>query len=65
MPVTPVVRHALSDRPLWVDGGDQSPLVIIAGAPSGIEGFRDTADQLLDSLVIGEPGPHPDPDPAT
>jgi hypothetical protein len=46
-------------RVWWVDGGDQPPVVIIASTPSGDRSFEARADELLGSLVIGKPGPHP------
>ncbi len=46
-------------RVWWVDGGDEPPLVIIASTRSGDRSFEARADELLGSLVIGEPGPHP------
>ena len=58
-------EYGYHQRVWWVDGGDQPPLVIIAGIPSGSQNFVEDADQVLDSLVIGEPGPHPVADPGT
>jgi hypothetical protein len=52
---TPGFHH----RIWWVDGGDQPPLAIIAGTSSDDRSGQVQADALLDSLVIGEPGPHP------
>ena len=51
----------------WVDGGDHEPLVIIASTHSSDSGvsFQGDADQLLATLAIGEPGPHPVSDPGT
>ena len=58
-------EYGYHQRVWWVDGGDQPPLVILAGVPSGIESFREDADRLIDSITIGEPGPHPVPNPGT
>jgi hypothetical protein len=35
--------------------------VIIAATPSDDRTFQATADALLDTLVIGDPAPHPVP----
>ena len=43
----------------WVDGGDQPPLAVIASTPSDDRSGQTQADALLDSVVFGEPGPHP------
>jgi hypothetical protein len=43
----------------WVDGGDQPPLAIIATTSSDDRSGQARADALLETLVIGEPGPHP------
>lgn len=56
-------EYSFHQRVWWVDGGDHEPLVIIASVPSGLQAFVDDADQLLDSLEIGDPGPHPVADP--
>ncbi len=45
----------------WVDQGDEPPLVIIVTTPSGRPDFENRAAELLDTLVIGEPAPHPIP----
>jgi hypothetical protein len=58
-------EYGFDQRVWWVDGGDHEPLVIIASVPSGIQNFVEDADRVLDSLVIGEPGPHPVPNPGT
>jgi hypothetical protein len=49
----------IHDRVWWVDGGDQPPFVIIASALSDDRTAQDRADELLASLEIGEPQPHP------
>ncbi len=46
-------------RVWWIDQGDEQPLVIIAATRSGDTGFETRADELLDSLIIGDPQPHP------
>jgi hypothetical protein len=54
-------------RVWWVDGGDHEPLVIIASTPSDDSGlsFQSDADQLLGTIQIGDPQPHPVPNPGT
>ena len=53
----PGVHHQV-----WrVDQGDEPPLVIIVTTPSYDRGFQDQATTLLDTLVMGEPAPHPVP----
>jgi hypothetical protein len=52
-------------RVWWVDGGDHEPLLIIAGTQSTDLSFQETADQLLSTLTIGDPQPHPVADPGT
>lgn len=43
----------------WVDlGPDVEPLALVA-ATSGNEGFRRTLDEIVGSIVLGEPQPHP------
>lgn len=61
-------RRAIGDelgvhqRIWWIDGGAEAPLVIIAGTPGNDRSYQTKADELLDSLVIGEPQAHPDAD---
>lgn len=47
------------DRVWWVDGGDEAPFVIITSALADDLDFQDRTDELLASLEIGEPLPHP------
>ncbi len=47
------------DRVWWVDGGDEAPFVIIASALADDLEFQNRTDELLASLEIGEPLPHP------
>jgi len=54
-------QPGLHQQVWWVDQGDESPLVVIVATPSGDRGFRDQAAALLDTLVIGDPAPHPVP----
>jgi hypothetical protein len=49
----------IHDRVWWVDGGDEPPFVIIASALPADINFQDRADELLATLEIGEPLPHP------
>lgn len=51
----PGIHH----RVWWIDGGDEPPFVIIASTPSNDRSFQPRADELLASLKIGEPKPHP------
>ncbi len=45
---------------VWVvDGGDHQPLVIIAATPVDNRSFQATADDVLDTLRIGDSEPHP------
>ncbi len=48
-------------RVWWIDGGGEGPLVIMAGTPRNDRSFQAKADELLDTVVIGEPQPHPAP----
>lgn len=43
----------------WVDGGDHEPLVVLVGRDAGGEAWLETAEALLDTVELGEPGPHP------
>lgn len=49
-------------RVWWVDGGDEPPLVVVAATRSNDRAYEPTADDVLDTLVIGDPLPHPDVD---
>ncbi|HSM65565.1 MAG TPA: BMP family ABC transporter substrate-binding protein, partial [Ilumatobacteraceae bacterium] len=51
----------IHQRIWWIDQGNEAPLVIIAATPSDDRAFQATADALLDTLVIGDPAPHPVP----
>ena len=43
----------------WVDQGDERPVVVIASTRNDDRGFDSRADELLDSLIFGDPQPHP------
>ncbi len=43
----------------WIDQGDEPPLAIIVVTPSADRSFENQAATLLDTLVIGDPNPHP------
>lgn len=45
----------------WVDQDGEAPLVIVVATPSADRNFQDQAAALLDTLVIGDPAPHPIP----
>jgi hypothetical protein len=49
-------------RVYWVVGGDLEPIAIWIGISTGGDEFLASADELVASLVIGEPGPHPIPE---
>ncbi len=51
----------LHRRVWWIDGGDDGPLVILAGTPRNDRSFQAKADELLATVVIGDPQPHPAP----
>lgn len=43
----------------WVDGGAHEPLVVMVGRDAGDTEWLATAETLLDTVELGEPGPHP------
>ena len=45
----------------WVDQDNEPPLVIVVTTPSTERAFQSRAAELLDTLVIGDPEPHPIP----
>ena len=50
----------------WVDGGTHGPLTVLVGSDAGDTEWIRTAEAILDTVELGEPGPHPmgDRDPA-
>jgi len=52
-------EHGFHHRVWWVDGGNEPPVVIIAATRSDDRSFQAQADELLSTLIIGEPEPHP------
>ena len=53
------------ERVLWVDQGDQPPVVIIVGTRIDDPSFDEQADALLATLAFGDTQPHPIPDAGT
>lgn len=51
----------------WVDGGVHGPLAVLVGRDAGDTDWLDTAEAVLDTVELGEPGPHPvgDEDPVS
>jgi hypothetical protein len=45
-------------RVYWVDGGDHEPFAVWIGSGRDSDWFT-TAEALLDTVALGEPGPHP------
>lgn len=43
----------------WVDGGGHEPLVVLVGRNADDAEWLTTAEDLLDTVELGEPGPHP------
>lgn len=43
----------------WVDGGDHDPLVVLVGRDPEDTEWLGTAEALLATVELGEPGPHP------
>ncbi len=43
----------------WVDGGDHGPLSVMVGRDADDTAWLATAETLLDTVELGEPGPHP------
>jgi basic membrane lipoprotein Med (substrate-binding protein (PBP1-ABC) superfamily)/DNA-binding SARP family transcriptional activator len=52
-------ERGLRQRVWVVDGGGHQPLVIIASTSDDDTDFQATADDLLATLIIGDPQPHP------
>ncbi|MDJ0959285.1 MAG: hypothetical protein QNJ88_01415 [Acidimicrobiia bacterium] len=49
-------------RVYWIDGGEREPLAIWIGSGAVADWFA-TAETVLDTVALGDPGPHPlDPD---
>lgn len=51
----------LHHRIWWIDQGTEAPLVIVAVTPTSDRTSQAEVDALLDTLIIGDPQPHPVP----
>src|SRR6056297_431855 len=54
-------QPAIHQQVWWVDQAGEAPLVIVVATPSTDRSFQDRAAGLLETLVIGNPAPHPIP----
>lgn len=43
----------------WVDGGTHGPLAVLVGRDAGDTEWIRTAEAVLDTVELGDPGPHP------